>query len=136
MPIYGTGGLDTRSFAVWMYTDSFLSSVSDPFDNNEIVYDSGSAVAGDALTPMNVGAEDALGLTGAEIAGGPDNTGTVAPDANGYYVETGSSEPGGTLNIDYDVLGQHVGNGHLRALMDSNQTVGSAKIVTNFTVHH
>ena len=136
VPIYGTGGLDTRSFAVWMYTDSFLSSVSDPFDNNEIVYDSGSAVAGDALTPMNVGAEDALGLTGAEIAGGPDNTGTVAPDANGYYVETGSSEPGGTLNIDYDVLGQHVGNGHLRALMDSNQTVGSAKIVTNFTVHH
>ena len=103
-----------------------------PVDNNEIVY--GTAVAGDAGTPLNIGAEDALGLTAAQL--GPDNTGTVAPDADGYYVVTGASAPGGDLTIDYDVLGKHVGTSNLRALMDSDQTVGTAKVITPFTVTH
>ena len=130
IPIYGT--THTRSFAVWMYMDDFLTSVSYPFDNNEIVYDTGSAVAGDAGTPLNIGAEDALGLTAAQL--GVDNTGTTAPAADGYYVVTGSSSPGGSLTIDYDVLGKHVGTSNVRALMDSNKTVGSAKALTTFTV--
>ena len=92
----------------------------------------GSAVAGSAGTPLNIGAEDALGLTAAQL--GVDNTGTTAPNANGYYVTTGTSSAGGDLTIDYDVLANHAGSGHLRALMDSDQTVGTAKIVTHF--HH
>jgi hypothetical protein len=132
VPIYGTGQL--RTFAVWMYMDDFLSSVSYPFDNNEMVYAPGSAVPGVSATPLNVGAEDALGLTAAQL--GVDNTGTTAPNSNGYYVETGSSSPGGSLTIDYDVFGAHVGTANLRAFMDSDQTVGSAKILTSFTVHH
>ena len=130
VPIYGTGQL--RTFAVWMYMDDFLSSVSYPFDNNEMAYD--TALAGVSLTPLNIGAEDALGLTAAQL--GVDNTGTTAPDPSGYFVTTGFSSPGGSLTIDYDVLGKHVGAGHLRALMDSDQTVGSAKIVTDFNITH
>ncbi|HEY7025860.1 MAG TPA: S8 family serine peptidase [Candidatus Limnocylindrales bacterium] len=129
VPIYGT--TDTRSFAVWMYTDDFLTSVAYPFDNNEMAYDTGSAVAGDAGTPLNVGAEDALGLTAAQL--GVDNTGTTAPDADGYYVVTGTSAAGGSLTIDYDVYGAHKGKSNLRALLDSNVTVGTAKHLT--TIH-
>jgi hypothetical protein len=128
VPIYGT--TDTRTFAVWMYTDDFLTSVSYPYDNNELVY--GTAVAGDAGTPMNVGAEDALGLTAAQL--GVDDTGTTAPDPDGYYVITGSSTPGGTVTVDYNMVGKHAGNGNLIATMTSDQTVGQAKIVTPFTI--
>ena len=130
VPIYGTGQL--RTFAVWMYMDDFLSSVSYPFDNNEMVYDTAGPSADN--TPLNVGAEDALGLTAAQL--GVDTTDTTAPDPSGYFVTTGFSSPGGSLTIDYDVLGKHVGAGHLRALMDSDQTVGSAKIVTDFNITH
>ena len=134
IPIYGT--THTRSFAVWMYTDDFLTAVAPSYtgDNNEIVYDTGSAVAGDAGTPLNVGAEDVLGLTGAQLASMPDNTGTVAPAADGYYVVTGTSAPGGTLDIPYTVWGTHVGSTTLRASMDSDHTVGTAKIPTKITV--
>ena len=115
-------------------TDNFLTLAAPGYtgDNNEIVY--GTAVAGDAGTPLNIGAEDAMGLTAAEL--GPDNTGTLAPDPDGYYVSTGPFSPGGSLTIDYDVLGLRVGHSNTRALMDSNVTVGSAKILTPFTVTH
>jgi len=132
VPIYGTGQL--RTFAVWMYMDDFLTVAAPGYtgDNNEMVYD--TAAAGVSATPLNIGAEDALGLTAAQL--GVDNTGTTAPAADGYYVVTGSSSPGGSLTIDYDVLGKHVGTSNLRALMDSDQTVGSAMILTTFHVHH
>jgi hypothetical protein len=126
VPIYGT--TDTRTFAIWMYTDDFLGSY--PFDNNEMVY--GTAVAGDAGTPMNVGAEDVMGLTAAQL--GVDASGSTAPDADGYYVITGFSTPGGTITQDYNLVGKHAGNGTLTASMTSDQTVGTARIKTPFTV--
>ena len=128
VPIWGT--TDTRTFAVWMYTDDFLGAY--PYDNNELVY--GTPVAGDALTPMNVGAEDALGLTAAQL--GVDDTGTTAPAADGYYVFTGNSTPGGTITVDYNLVGKHPSNGTLSATMTSDQTVGTAKLVTPYNIHN
>ncbi len=130
VPIWGTS--HTRTFAVYMYTGAYLDWASHPLGVIELVY--GTAVAGDAGTPMNVGAEDALGSTAAQL--GVDNLGATAPAADGYYVETGAATPGGSLTIDYDVFGRHPGTSNLRAFMNSDATVGAAKVITTFNVVH
>jgi hypothetical protein len=134
VPIWGTDDSSTRTFAVWMFMDDFLTSQDYPYDWNEMVYGEGSAIPGDAGTPMNVGAEDVLGLTGAQL--GVDDTGTTAPAADGYYVITDFSTPGGTASIDYNVFAKGLGKSKVTATMISDVTIGTAKIVTPFRVHH
>ena len=80
-----------------------------------------------------MGAENRDGSSGKEVATPSSDT---APSINGYEITAGTPTAGGTVAIDYDVLGKHVGNSNLRALMTSDQIVGSAKIVTNFHVTH
>ena len=86
-------------------------------------YDSGDNGPGANLTPMNVGAEDALGLTAADL--GVDDTGTVAPSNLGYFIDTLDSIPGGTITIDYDAFGKKTGNFDVKAKMTSDVTQGT-----------
>ena len=80
-----------------------------------------------------VGAENRDGTSAVELAA-PD-VGTV-PDLGGYVVVAGSPTPGGTAAVDYEVLGKHPGRSMVTALMQSDQTLGTAKLLTQFHVHH
>ena len=80
-----------------------------------------------------VGAENRDGTSAVELSA--PMSGTV-PDINGYVVVAGSPTPGGTAAIDYEVLGKHPGRSMVKALMQSDQTRGTAKLVTQFHVHH
>ncbi|MEA2676065.1 MAG: hypothetical protein QOJ81_206, partial [Chloroflexota bacterium] len=121
VPIWGTD--TTRSFEVTIGTVDCMDALNGGNDLITFDYDSGDNGPGDALTPMNVGAEDALGLTAADL--GVDDTGTVAPDDDGYYIDTLDSIPGGTITIDYDAFGKKTGNFDVKATMTSDVTQGT-----------
>jgi hypothetical protein len=132
VPIYGTS--TTRSFQVFLYTADFMDFVGDD-DYITFEYDAGDIGPGAVGVPLNIGAEDALGLTAAEL--GVDDTGTTAPDTTtpclyppfdpcgGYYIDTGASTPGGTIAIDYDAFGKKTGTFLVKAMMTSDVTQGT-----------
>lgn len=122
VPTYGSN--QPRTFEVWIETNLGPGGEQITFDYNTV---------GTSGEPggLIVGAENRDGSSGKEIATPSSDT---APSINGYVITAGTPTPGGTMTINYDVMGTHVGNSNLRALMTSDQTVGSAKIITNFHV--
>ncbi|MEP7378244.1 MAG: S8 family serine peptidase [Chloroflexota bacterium] len=124
----------TRTFQVWMYTAAFLDYVG-ATDDDYITFEYSAAQSGPSAVgvPLNIGAEDALGLTAAQL--GPDSTGTLAPDTTtpclvtgtcgGYFIVTGDSTPGGTITIDYDAFGKKTGNFDVKAMMTSDVSQGT-----------
>lgn len=121
VPIWGTD--TTRSFEVTIGTVDCMDALNGGDDFITFDYDPGDNGPGDALTPMNVGAEDALGLTAADL--GVDDTGTVAPDDDGYFIDTLDSIAGGTITIDYDAFGKKTGTFDVKAMMSSDVTQGT-----------
>lgn len=121
VPIWGTD--TTRSFEVTIGTTACMDAINDGDDAIFFDYDSGDNGPGENLTPMNVGAEDALGLTAVDL--GVDDTGTVAPSNLGYFIDTLDSVPGGTITIDYDAFGKKTGNFDVKAKMTSDVTQGT-----------
>ena len=132
VPIYGTATI--RTFQVWIMTSAMADYVAiDDYITFE--YYAPEMGPGEVGVPLNVGAEDALGLTGAEL--GVDDTGTTAPDettlclyppydpCGGYYIDTDSAVPGGTMTIYYDAFGKKVGNFDVKGMMTSDVTQGT-----------
>ena len=138
VPIWGSGGADTRSFQIWIITQACSDSPPPTPGGDDIYFDydfgdmgpgagdDDGVIEDDGLV---IGAEDALGETGAHL--GID----VEPAANtGYYIATGNSLAGGSKTITYDVMGMRVGNFPVRAVMSSDITQGAAKEVVNIQV--
>jgi hypothetical protein len=121
VPIWGTD--TTRSFEVTIGTAECMDDINGGDDFITFDYDPADNGPSEALTPMNVGAEDALGLTAADL--GVDDTGTVAPDDDGYYIDTLDSIPGGTITIGYDAFGKKTGTFDVKAMMSSDVTQGT-----------
>lgn len=133
VPLYGTGGTETRSFQVFIGTeygrDTYFGGDYITFE-----YDSSDMGPGGA-DGLNVGAEDFLGLTAAQT--GIDVTETFVPDTTtaclyppydpcgGYYVDTGVTTAGGTMTIDYDAFGKKTGTFDVKAMMTSDVTQGT-----------
>ncbi|HYI22560.1 MAG TPA: S8 family serine peptidase [Candidatus Limnocylindrales bacterium] len=137
VPIWGSGGADTRSFQVWMMTADCSDFFGVP-GGDDIYFDYDFADMGPGAGDddgvieddgLVVGAEDALGSTGADL--GVD----VEPAAaTGYYIDTGESLAGGSMTITYDALGKKVGTWPVRATMTSDITQGTAKDVERIEV--
>ena len=120
-------GHQPRTFEVWMETNF------GPGAHEHITFDYTAVGTSGEPGGLIVGAENRDGSSGKEVATPSSDT---APSINGYVITAGTPTPGGSIAIDYDVVGKHVGNSNLRVLMTSDQTVGSAKIITNFHVTH
>ena len=128
VPVYGTAGAETRSFQIWLITADCSDANSVPGgDYITFEYDAADMGPG-AGDGLNVGAEDALGLTGADL--GID----VEPDTDGYYVLTGTSQAGGSMTITYDARGKSPGTHKIIGTMTSDITQGTAKEVVKLTV--
>ena len=123
VPVYTSG--EARTFEVWINTNYGPGG-------EHVTYAYDSVGAGEP-SGLVVGAENRDGTSAVELSA-PD-VGTV-PDINGYVVVAGTPTPGGTAAIDYEVLGKHPGRSMVTALMQSDQTRGTAKLVTQFHVHH
>jgi hypothetical protein len=122
VPIWGTDV--TRTFEATIGTKDCMDALNGGDDFIEFDYDAGDNGASTNGTPMNVGAEDALGVTAADL--GVDSTGTQQPDDDGYFIETGVTIPGGSKTITYDAYGKRTGNFDVKALMTSDVTQGTA----------
>ena len=123
VPVYTSNS--PRTFEVWITTNDGPSG-------EHITYEYNSTGAGEP-SGLIVGAENRDGTSGVELSTPAVGT---PPALTGYTIVAGTPTPGGSESIEYLVTGRHVGTSNLRAFMDSDQTVGSAKILTTFTVTH
>jgi subtilisin family serine protease len=120
----GANGKET--FEIWMLS----SDCSAYFNatNESIAFDYGSITKPGDQTPFNVGAEDALGITGQDLG---INT---MPDVHGYDLVVGNSTPGGSAKVTYQVTGTRLGKYVITASMTSDVTQGTAKSLVRMNV--
>lgn len=126
VPIYGSSGLETRSFQIWILTsecaDAYLLGDDDIYfeygETGSGAGDDDGVIEDDGLV---VGAENRDATSGAHL--GID----VEPDLSGYYVNTGSSTPGGSKTITYDAFGKKAGPARIVSTLTSNVTPGVTK---------
>jgi hypothetical protein len=119
VPVYGTALL--RSFQVWIQVGAT--------EGIWFEYDTGAGAPGAGSSDgLIVGAENRDGSSAKSL--GMD----VVPSTGGYEVIAGSPTPGGSVTIDYDVLGRRVGSSSLHAFMESDIVAGVTKINTPLSV--
>jgi len=131
------GNATTHSFELWLQestgahtgptseaiTYSYGPNLSFPTDGPGLA----NAGSGDPSSGVNWGAENRTGTSGVSISPAPTN-------GSEWSVNTSPPTPGGTVTIDYDVLGKKVGSSSLRVLMWSDVVAGTTKIVTPISV--
>ena len=115
VPVFGTANL--RSFQIWVQLGA----------TEGIWYEYGAVGVGDP-GGLITGAENRDGTSAATL--GMD----VVPSTAGYFVNAGSPTPGGSVTIDYNVLGKHARFTKIVGLMTTDITAGTAKIVTTLHV--
>lgn len=133
VPLYGSGGTETRSFEVFIATEYGRDTY---FGGDYITFEYDSSDIGPGTADgLNVGAEDFLGISAAQT--GVDTTETFVPDTTtaclyppydpcgGYYVDTGTTIEGGSMTVDYDAFGKKTGTFDVKAMMTSDVTQGT-----------
>ncbi len=126
IPIAGT--ITTRTFQVWIIKSDCADQQNAGDDYITFEYDPGDNGQGAPGVPLNVGAEDAAGLTAAQL--GIDGT----PGNSGYRVETGAGGAGGLRTITYDIVGKKVGTYRVAATVTSGVSAGTVKKVVSIRV--
>ena len=117
-----------RSFEIAINTAPFADSSDTSIEHITFDYYGPEIGAGES-TGLVVGAENRDGSSAATI--GPVDT---LPSSAGYIVNFGDPLPGGTVTIDYNVLGKKICPSSLTALMWSDIVAGTTKIVTPLSV--
>jgi len=120
-PVFSTGhdgSAGVETFEIWMLS----ADCAEYFDavHNSIAFDYGPIATPGGGTPFNVGVENRLGTSGADI--GPN----VMPNPDGYVVVVTDSTPGGSETITYQVHANAKGTFIVDASMTSDVTQGTA----------